>query len=68
MSRIIPRDKRAYGTNLERVCIHVDRPVWDVFVALLAQEYNTTASDGVRQLVARVVRNYEREQRRARTE
>jgi hypothetical protein len=68
MPPLIRREKRVYGEGLERVCIQVDRPTWDVFVALMGSDFNTTASDGVRQLVARVVRDYERRQRNARAE
>jgi hypothetical protein len=58
MPMIQVRDKRPYGQALERVCIKVDPVEWAVFCALMGDEFNTSASDGVRQLVARVVREH----------
>ena len=58
MPTIQTRDRREYGRGYEPVSVRVDRQEWDEFCALMAQEYNTNASDGVRQLVANVVRQH----------
>jgi len=59
MPRITPRQTRPYGHGFVKVTMRMDGPEWAVFCAIMSGRYNTSGSDGVRQLVSQVVKEHE---------